>query len=42
MELHVDPPLNAHATLGMVTLAGRTELPDIKVFRDFLLDRMPA
>lgn len=42
LELRVDPPLNAHATLGMVTLAGRTELPDIKVFRDFLVNRMPA
>lgn len=40
LELRVDPPLNAHATLGMVTLAGRTELPDMRVFRDFLVNRI--
>ncbi len=40
VELRVDPPLNAHATLGMVTLAGRTEVPDMRVFREFLVNRI--
>ena len=39
VELPVDPPLNAHAKLGMVTLAGRTEFPDMRVFREFLINR---
>lgn len=32
----VEPALNAGARLGMVTLAGRTELPVMRVFRDFV------
>lgn len=40
VELRVEPPLNAHATLGMVTLAGRTEFPDMRVFREFLINRI--
>lgn len=34
--LPVQPALNAGARLGMVTLAGRTELPVMRVFREFV------
>lgn len=34
--LDVRPPLQAGAMLGLVTLAGRTELPVMHVFRDFV------
>lgn len=40
VELRVEPALDARATLGMVTLAGRTEFPDLKVFREFLIKTM--
>ena len=36
VALRVQPPLNAGALLGMVTLAGRTELPVVGVFREFV------
>lgn len=36
VALNVQPPLQAGALLGMVTLAGRTELPVVGVFRDFV------
>ncbi len=34
--LPIEPPLQAGAVLGMVTLAGRTELPVMRVFREFV------
>ena len=34
--IDVRPPLRAGAMLGLVTLAGRTELPVMRVFRDFV------
>lgn len=34
--IDVRPPLQAGAMLGLVTLAGRTELPVMRVFRDFV------
>jgi len=37
VELPVVPRLDTGAVLGMVTLAGRTELPVMRVFRDFVL-----
>ena len=36
VELAVQPPLASGALLGMVTLAGRTELPVMRVFREFV------
>ena len=36
VEIQVSPALDAGARLGMVTLAGRTELPVIRVFREFV------
>ncbi len=34
--LNVEPEISAGALLGMVTLTGRTELPVMRVFRDFV------
>lgn len=34
--LPIEPPVKAGAMLGMVTLAGRTELPVMRVFREFV------
>ena len=34
--MQLDPPFQDGAMLGMVTLAGRTELPVIRVFREFV------
>ncbi len=36
VELTLDPPFRAGARLGLVTLAGRTELPVMAVFRAFV------
>ncbi len=36
VELAMDPPLRAGALLALITLAGRTELPIMSVFRDFV------
>ena len=36
VTLQVQPPLESGALLGMVTLAGRTELPVMRVFREFV------
>lgn len=39
-ELEVSPALDAGARLGMVTLAGRTELPVMAVFRQFVAEQL--
>jgi len=36
VELAMDPPLRAGALLALITLAGRTELPIMSVFREFV------
>jgi DNA-binding transcriptional LysR family regulator len=36
VELSLRMPLKAEARLGLITLAGRTELPIMSVFRDFI------
>jgi DNA-binding transcriptional LysR family regulator len=36
VELTLDPPFRAGARLGLITLAGRTELPVMAVFREFV------
>ncbi|MEN9888145.1 MAG: HTH-type transcriptional regulator CynR [Pseudomonadota bacterium] len=40
VTLAVQPPLDAGARLGMVTLAGRTELPVLRVFSDFVQSQL--
>ena len=40
VELVTDPPFHGDARLGLITLAGRTELPVMKVFRQFVQDRL--
>jgi DNA-binding transcriptional LysR family regulator len=36
VELGMRTPLDGHARLGLITLAGRTELPAMSVFREFV------
>jgi DNA-binding transcriptional LysR family regulator len=36
VELGMSTPLQAQARLGLITLAGRTELPVMSVFREFI------
>lgn len=40
VTLQVQPPLESGALLGMVTLAGRTELPVMRVFREFVQSQL--
>lgn len=40
VELALDPPFRGGARLALITLAGRTELPVMKVFRQFVEDRL--
>lgn len=40
VELAMDPPFRAGARLALITLAGRTELPVMAVFREFLLKQL--
>ena len=40
VEIVMDPPFVGSAHLGMVTLAGRTELPVLAVFRQFVAQQM--
>jgi len=40
VELAMDPPFRAGARLAIVTLAGRTELPVMAVFRQFVTSRL--
>jgi hypothetical protein len=40
VEITLDPPFVGSAHLGMVTLAGRTELPVMAVFRQFVAQQM--
>jgi len=42
VELQVSPSLNAGARLGMVTLAGRTELPVMAEFRKFVAHHLSS
>ena len=41
VALDMDPPFRGAARLALVTLAGRTELPVMSVFRSFLNRQMP-
>ncbi len=38
--LQLDPPFHAGARLGLITLAGRTELPVMAVFRKFVTENL--
>ena len=40
VELPLDPPFRAGARLGLITLAGRTELPVMAVFREFVKGKL--
>jgi DNA-binding transcriptional LysR family regulator len=40
VELAMDPPFRAGARLALITLAGRTELPVMAVFREFVKSRL--
>jgi DNA-binding transcriptional LysR family regulator len=40
VELSMDPPFRGGARLGLITLAGRTELPVMQVFKQFVEDRL--
>lgn len=40
VELALDPPFKAGARMALVTLAGRTELPVMAVFREFVTQRL--
>jgi DNA-binding transcriptional LysR family regulator len=40
VELTLDPPFRAGARLGLITLAGRTELPVMAVFRTFVMSQL--
>lgn len=40
VELPLDPPFQAGARLGLITLAGRTELPVMAVFREFVKGKL--
>jgi DNA-binding transcriptional LysR family regulator len=40
VELALDPPFRAGARLALITLAGRTELPVMAVFRAFVLKQL--
>lgn len=40
VELDMDPPFRAGALLALVTLAGRTELPVMAVFRKFVTENL--
>ncbi len=40
VELPMQIPLKAHARLALITLAGRTELPVMSVFRDFVQNHL--
>lgn len=40
VELAMDPPFHGGARLALVTLAGRTELPVMAVFREFVKSRL--
>jgi DNA-binding transcriptional LysR family regulator len=40
VELPMAPPFLGGARLALITLAGRTELPVMKVFRQFVQDRL--
>lgn len=40
VELAMDPPFRAGARLALITLAGRTELPVMAVFREFVLKQL--
>jgi hypothetical protein len=39
-ELSMSPPFRSGARLAIVTLVGRTELPVMQVFRDFVVSRL--
>jgi DNA-binding transcriptional LysR family regulator len=40
VALPLDPPFQAGARLGLITLAGRTELPVMAVFREFVKGKL--
>lgn len=40
VELPLDPPFQGGARLGLITLAGRTELPVMAVFREFVKGKL--
>jgi DNA-binding transcriptional LysR family regulator len=40
VELVLDPPFHADARLALITLAGRTELPVMSVFREFVKSQL--
>jgi DNA-binding transcriptional LysR family regulator len=40
VQLTLDPPFKAGARMALVTLAGRTELPVMAVFREFVTQRL--
>jgi DNA-binding transcriptional LysR family regulator len=40
VELAMSPPFRSGARLAIVTLVGRTELPVMQVFRDFVVSRL--
>ena len=40
VSLEMDPPFRGSARLALITLAGRTELPVMAVFRAFVLKQL--
>jgi hypothetical protein len=41
VALDIDPPFLGSARLALITLAGRSELPVMSVFRSFVAQQMP-